>query len=249
MKFNAPDPTAPQWMAFLGSYVVPKKYIESGGLDNFLKKPVGTGPYKLAEYELNSRIVLERNDNYWGPKAKVARVTVEIIKDPSARVAAIQSGQADLTINVPVREVQRFQSEAGLCRRDRSDHPRDPAPGARRSGVCRQERPPCRASRHRQGGAVEGVLWRRRRAAFGAGDAGHARLSARFHLQVRPRTRQSACWRNPVSDRPSRRRSALPAPTASSPAITTSPAPSCRCGRRSASTPTCRSSSTPNISS
>jgi peptide/nickel transport system substrate-binding protein len=115
MKFSAPDPTAPQWMAFLGSYIVPKKYIESGGLDNFLKKPVGTGPYKLAEYELNSRIVLERNDRYWGPKAKVARVTIEIIKDTSARVAAIQSGQADFTLNVPVREVQRFQSEGGFA--------------------------------------------------------------------------------------------------------------------------------------
>jgi peptide/nickel transport system substrate-binding protein len=114
MKFDSPAPTMPQWMAFLGSYVVPKKYIESGGLDNFLKKPVGSGPYKLAEYELNSRIVLERYDNYWGPKAKVARVTIQIIKDPSARVAAIQSGQADLTINVPVREVERLQGEGTL---------------------------------------------------------------------------------------------------------------------------------------
>jgi peptide/nickel transport system substrate-binding protein len=114
MKFSLPDPTAPQWMSFLGSYVVPKKYIESQGLPNFLKKPVGTGPYKLAEYELNSRIVLERNDKYWGPKAKVARVTIQIIKDTSARVAAIQSGQVDCTINVPVREVVRFQSEGGL---------------------------------------------------------------------------------------------------------------------------------------
>ncbi len=115
MKFNSPAPTAPQWMAFLGSYVVPKKYIESQGLDNFLKKPVGTGPYKLAEYELNSRIVLERNDNYWGPKPKIARVAIQIIKDPSARVAAIQSGQVDCTINVPVREVQRFDKEAGFA--------------------------------------------------------------------------------------------------------------------------------------
>ena len=38
MKFNAPAPTMPQWMAFLGSYVVPKKYIKGQGLDNFLKK-------------------------------------------------------------------------------------------------------------------------------------------------------------------------------------------------------------------
>ena len=42
-------------------------------------------------------------------------VTFQIIKDPSARVAAIQSGQADFTLNVPVREVQRFQSEGGLA--------------------------------------------------------------------------------------------------------------------------------------
>src|SRR6202163_36285 len=75
MKFDSPAPTAPQWMAFLGSYVVPKNYIESQGLDNFLKKPIGTGPYKLAEYELKSRIVLGRYDNYWGPKAHIARVT------------------------------------------------------------------------------------------------------------------------------------------------------------------------------
>src|SRR3984957_7444822 len=115
MKFDSPAPTMPQWMAFLGSYVVPKKYIESQGLDNFLKNPVGTGPYKLAEYELNSRIVLERNDNYWGPKPKIARVTIQIIKDPSARVAAIQSGQADFTLNVPVREVDRFQKVEGLA--------------------------------------------------------------------------------------------------------------------------------------
>ena len=85
-----------------------------GGIDNFLKNPVGTGPYKLAEYELNSRIVLERNDNYWGPKPKIARITIEIIKDTSARVAAIQSGQTDFTINVPVREAERFQKEPGL---------------------------------------------------------------------------------------------------------------------------------------
>ncbi len=115
MKFDSPAPTMPNWMAFLGSYVVPKKYIESQGLDNFLKNPVGTGPYKLAEYELNSRIVLERNDAYWGPKANIARITIQIIKDPSARVAAIQSGQADFTLNVPVREVERFQKAAGLA--------------------------------------------------------------------------------------------------------------------------------------
>lgn len=114
VKFNAPAPTAPQWLSFLGSFIVPKKYMEAVGVEKFREKPVGTGPYKLVEYQLNARIVLERNDAYWGPKPKLKRVTIEIIKDPSARVAAIQSGQVDITINVPVREVTRLAREATL---------------------------------------------------------------------------------------------------------------------------------------
>jgi peptide/nickel transport system substrate-binding protein len=115
MRFDSPAPTAPQWLAFLGSYVVPKGYIAAAGLEGFRKRPVGTGPYRLVDYELNSRIIIERNDQYWGPKPKIARVTINIIKDPSARVAAIQSGQVDCTLNVPVREVARFEKEAGFA--------------------------------------------------------------------------------------------------------------------------------------
>ena len=114
MRFDSPAPTVPVWLAFLGSYMVPKAYMERVGLEAFNAKPVGTGPYRLAEYQMNSRIVLERNDAYWGPKPKLRRVTIEIIKDPSARVAAIQSGQVDITIGVPVREVTRLRSNAAL---------------------------------------------------------------------------------------------------------------------------------------
>jgi peptide/nickel transport system substrate-binding protein len=114
MKFSSPAPTAPQWLAFLGSYIVPKKYIESVGPDAFREKPVGSGPYKLVEYQLNSRIVLERNDAYWGPKPKMKRITFDIIKDPSARIAAVQSGQVDITTSIPVREVERLKREPNL---------------------------------------------------------------------------------------------------------------------------------------
>jgi peptide/nickel transport system substrate-binding protein len=115
MKFSSPAPTAPQWLAFLGSYVVPKKYLEAVGVEKFRQSPIGTGPYKLVDYQLNARTVLERNDAYWGPKPAIKRVTFEIIKDPSARVAAIQSGEVDLTISVPVREVARLQREPSLA--------------------------------------------------------------------------------------------------------------------------------------
>jgi peptide/nickel transport system substrate-binding protein len=114
MHFNHPFATSAIWLAFLASYVVPKAYMEKVGEDGFIKAPIGTGPYKLVDYELNSRIVLERNEAYWGPKPKMKNVTFQIIKDPSARVAAIQSGQVDLTLNVPVREAERFMKDANF---------------------------------------------------------------------------------------------------------------------------------------
>ncbi|MCW3474359.1 ABC transporter substrate-binding protein [Limobrevibacterium gyesilva] len=115
MRFDSPAPTVPVWLAFLGSFMVPKAYMEKVGVEGFSAKPVGTGPYKLAEYQLNARIVLERNDAYWGPKPKLRRVTIEIIKDPSARVAAVQSGQVDITVGVPVREVARLKAMPNLA--------------------------------------------------------------------------------------------------------------------------------------
>ncbi|WP_435170687.1 ABC transporter substrate-binding protein [Falsirhodobacter sp. 1013] len=114
IRLSAPMPTAPQWLAFMGSYIVPKAYITKVGLDGFRERPIGSGPYKLAGYQMNSRIVLERFDGYWGAPPALKTITVNIIKDAAARVAAVQSGQADLTINVPVREVDRL-SKAGFA--------------------------------------------------------------------------------------------------------------------------------------
>jgi peptide/nickel transport system substrate-binding protein len=114
MHFKMPFATSPQWLSFLCSFVVPKDYMEKVGEDGFVKAPIGTGPYKLVDYQLNGRIVLERNDAYWGPKPAIKNVTFQIIKDPSARVAAVQSGQVDLAVNVPVREVDRFKKEPGF---------------------------------------------------------------------------------------------------------------------------------------
>jgi peptide/nickel transport system substrate-binding protein len=83
VHFKEPMPTAVAWWAFLGNFIMPKNYFEKvGGKEGFLKAPIGSGPYKLADYQLGSRIVLEANDKYWGQKAKIKRVTFEIVKDP-----------------------------------------------------------------------------------------------------------------------------------------------------------------------
>lgn len=114
MTFNGPMPTVVPWLGFLGSYVVSKAYVEKIGPEAFATQPMGTGPYKVTGYERDSRITLERNDAYWGEKPAIKTITIQIIKDPSARLAALQSGQVDLAISIPVRDTVRLQGDTNF---------------------------------------------------------------------------------------------------------------------------------------
>jgi peptide/nickel transport system substrate-binding protein len=117
VKLSRAMPTAPQWWAFLGSFIMPKKYYESVGHDGFLNKPVGSGPYSVVDYQQGARIVLEAHEQYWGGAPRIKRVTIQIVKDPTSRVAAVESGQADITKQIPVREALRLAKVSGLVGR------------------------------------------------------------------------------------------------------------------------------------
>ena len=114
MKFSAPMPSAVPWLAFLASFVVPKKYMTAVGHDGFVAKPVGSGPYKLVSYQQNARIGLEAYEHYWGGMPTYKQVTFEILTDVSSRTAAIESLRVGLSAEVPVREATRLGKEAAL---------------------------------------------------------------------------------------------------------------------------------------
>ena len=114
MRFAEPMPTAVTWLHFLGSFVVPKAYTETVGADSFARSPVGSGPYRLVEHEMNVRAVLEGFDRYWGGAPKIKRVTIEVVKDAFSRVTAIDSRRVDLAVDLPINEIARLGAQPGL---------------------------------------------------------------------------------------------------------------------------------------
>ncbi len=70
------------------------------------KKPVGTGPFRFVEYLPKERIVVERNPDYWGEKAQLARMTFRFFPDRNARLLALQAGEIDFAYEVPRDDVQ-----------------------------------------------------------------------------------------------------------------------------------------------
>ncbi|BCH23849.1 ABC transporter substrate-binding protein [Mesorhizobium sp. L-8-3] len=109
------EPTYFKWMAFLTGYVLPKAYYEKVGAEGFEKKPIGTGPYMFDAYEGNAFLRLKANPNYFGGKPPFETVVFKFIPDATSRVAEIESGSSDITLDIPYEEFDRLKSASGLA--------------------------------------------------------------------------------------------------------------------------------------
>lgn len=66
----------------------------------FVREPVGTGPYKLTNWTPGQQIVLTSRDDYWGAKPEVTEATYLFRADPAVRAAMVQAGEADLSPSI-----------------------------------------------------------------------------------------------------------------------------------------------------
>ena len=99
-----------------GVFITSKKYETAPTSDfNGGRAAVGTGPFKFVEYVPGDRIVLARNDNYWGPKPAWQRVTLKLITNPSSRVAALLAGDVQMIDLVPSADYAKLKTNANLA--------------------------------------------------------------------------------------------------------------------------------------
>jgi peptide/nickel transport system substrate-binding protein len=110
---NAPTAVVPSSLAFL--YAFPPKYYAQVGSDGFGSKPVGTGPWRFGEWTKGVQLRVERNPEYWGPKPLFDEINFRWVPDPSTRVALLQTGEVDLTQQIPPSLVAQL-SQSGKAR-------------------------------------------------------------------------------------------------------------------------------------
>lgn len=80
-------------------YLAPKHLIEKQAdfdASSFSRHPIGTGPYRFKEWITNSKIVLERNEDYWGPKPQIKTIEFKVIPDPSIALQILKKGELDV---------------------------------------------------------------------------------------------------------------------------------------------------------
>lgn len=78
------------------------------------KAAIGAGPYKFVEFVPGDRIVLERNDGYWGEAPAWDKVTFKAIKSGPSRVAALLAGDVDVIASVPTTDIESLKGEENI---------------------------------------------------------------------------------------------------------------------------------------
>jgi len=80
------------------------------GEDAVAFHPVGTGPYKFADYKQNSYLKYSRFDNYWNGKPYMDGIEIILVPDTATQVSTLLAGQADLVYSVPFQDVERVKA-------------------------------------------------------------------------------------------------------------------------------------------
>ncbi len=78
------------------------------------KAAAGTGPFKFVEWVPGDRLVIERNESYYGDKPEWKKIIFKPIKSGPARVAALLAGDVDFIDNVPPIDIPRLKKDAKI---------------------------------------------------------------------------------------------------------------------------------------
>ncbi|NLM53102.1 MAG: ABC transporter substrate-binding protein, partial [Firmicutes bacterium] len=73
------------------------------------RTPIGTGPYVVTDYVVNSHLKATARDDYWGGEPGIKNIEFKIINEDSQLVNALETGEVDMA-RVPIAEIDYVKS-------------------------------------------------------------------------------------------------------------------------------------------
>jgi ABC-type transport system substrate-binding protein len=90
--------------------IVSKAWVTAKGADKLVTEAMGSGPWKLKEWQRGQQMVLEANKDYWGPPPKIQTIVWKSIAEGTTRAATAQTGAADIVISIPETLAEQVNS-------------------------------------------------------------------------------------------------------------------------------------------
>ncbi len=97
-----PIPKRPLWydLAWYFASILSAEYadamLKAGTPERVDMDPIGTGPFKLAQYQKDSRILFTAFPEYWQGKAHIDRLIFSITPDASVRYAKLEKNECQV---------------------------------------------------------------------------------------------------------------------------------------------------------
>jgi peptide/nickel transport system substrate-binding protein len=93
--------------------IINQDAVEKNG--DLTKTADGTGPFVFKEYVPNTRVVLERNPDYWETgKPYLDGIEMTIASDDTARTAAVRTGTVDFIEYAPLKDIDSLKNDTSL---------------------------------------------------------------------------------------------------------------------------------------
>ncbi len=114
MTLNAPDASLLATLAGGSAVIYSQAFVEANNND-VSQVAMGTGPFKFVEYVPNTRVVLEKNPDYWEEGLPyLDGIEMTIASDDTARTAAVVTGTVDFIEYAPLRDIDSLQQDPNI---------------------------------------------------------------------------------------------------------------------------------------
>lgn len=115
-----PDVAFESKVAFSAFGIFPDEYLEeTGGGGDLVENPIGTGPYKLEQWDRGNQLVLSANEDYWGDAAETDTLVFRWSEEAAQRLVELQAGTVDGIDNPGKDDFAVIDSDADLQLLDR----------------------------------------------------------------------------------------------------------------------------------
>jgi peptide/nickel transport system substrate-binding protein len=112
---RTPDVTLEGRLARIGSEIGSQRgFAEAASWLDWARKPVTTGPFKVAEYRADHSLTLVAHDEYWGGRPPIRQLRFIEVPEVASRVNGLLSGEYQFACDIPPDQIDGIERNAAF---------------------------------------------------------------------------------------------------------------------------------------
>ncbi|WP_374445244.1 ABC transporter substrate-binding protein [Stella sp.] len=110
-----PDPLIEQRLATFPAQIVSRAaWLAASDFQAWARRPVGTGPYRLADSRDNDFVLLAAHDAWWGGRPTAATIRFDAAPEVAARLTGLETGRYGIATDLPPDQLDRVAARPEL---------------------------------------------------------------------------------------------------------------------------------------